>query len=130
VNIGETACVCVEADKPWNDSGIDVAANESYNLVVPQSERWIDWHIPYSADGYTSTPLIRPWESLRRVPDQNWFKLIGTLGKSTKPPVIVGSQLIGFSPAFAGRLYFFANDLLWMYWNNKGAIALGVTRIE
>lgn len=32
----------------------------------------------------TGTPcgiLIRPWESVRRVPQANWFQLIGTIGR-------------------------------------------------
>ena len=128
MTIEETACVCVEADKVWNDSGIDVLPNETYNFVVPQSESWIDYDIPCSADGYASTPLIKMWESFRRVPDENWFKLIGTIGRSVKPPIVIGSQLTGFSPPFPGRLYFFANDLLLMYWNNKGSINVRVTR--
>ena len=128
MTIEETACVCVEADKVWNDSGIDVLPNETYNFVVPQSESWIDYDIPCSADGYASTPLIKMWESFRRVPDENWFKLIGTIGRSVKPPIVIGSQLTGFSPSFPGRLYFFANDLLWMYCNNKGSINVRVTR--
>jgi len=130
MTIGETACVCVEADKLWNDSGIEVGPGQSYNFVVPKSESWIDYDIPCSADGYTSTPLIKMWESLRRVPDQNWFKLIGTVGRSVKPPIVIGSHLMGFSPHFPGRLYFFANDLLWMYWNNKGTIHVRVTRTK
>jgi len=130
MTIEETACVCVEADKVWNDSGIDVLPNETYNFVVPQSESWIDYDIPRSADGYASTPLIKMWESFRRVPDESWFKLIGTIGRSVKPPIVIGSQLTGFSPSFPGRLYCFANDLLWMYWNNKGSINVRVTRTK
>jgi hypothetical protein len=128
--IGETSCVCVEANKIWNDSGVDVRPTETYNFVVPQGETWIDWHIACSADGYVSTPILRLWESFRRVPDQNWFKLVGTIGRSVKPPIVIGSQLLAFSPLYPGRLYFFANDLLPMYWNNKGAIHLRVMRMS
>jgi hypothetical protein len=130
MTIGETACVCIEADKLWNDSGIDVAFDQSYNFVVPKSESWVDYDIPCSADGYVSTPLIKIWEPFRRVPDENWFKLIGTVGRCARPPIVIGSQLIGFAPSFPGRLYFFANDLLWMYWNNKGTVHVRVTRTK
>jgi hypothetical protein len=97
---------------------------------VPEHETWIDWDIPCSADGYPSTLLIRPWEWLRRVPNANWLQLIGTVGRSTRPPILIGSQLIDFVPPFPGRLYFFANDLAWMYWNNKGKIAVRLTRTK
>jgi len=130
MTVGETACVCVEADKPGNNSWIDLVTNEIYNFVVPQSETWIDWHNACSAEDYTSTPLIKVWESLRRVPDENWFMLIGTVGRSAKSPIVVGCQLMDLSLPFPVRLYFFANDLLWIYWNNKGAIHVRVTRTK
>jgi hypothetical protein len=128
MKIGETACVCVEAGNPWNDSRIDVVPDHTYNFVVPNGETWTDWHIPCSTDGYPSTPLIRIWEGLRRVANQNWFKLIATVGRSVEFPIVVGSQLLDFCPAFSGRLYFFANDLRWMYLNNNGAVNMRVTQ--
>jgi hypothetical protein len=128
MTIGETTYVAVEANKFWNDSGIHVMPGQTYNFIVPENEEWIDWYMPCSADGYRSTPLIRPWETLRRVPNANWLQLIGTIGRSKVPPILIGSKLMNFSPPFPGRLYFFANDLAWMYWNNKGTIAVRLTR--
>ncbi len=130
MEIGETAYISVQADKLWNNSGVHVSPGQIYNFVVPENEKWIDWCIPCGADGYPSTPLIRPWEGLRRVPNANWLQLIGTVGRSTRPPILIGSKLMDFSPPFPGRLYFFANDLAWMYWNNKGKIAVRVTRTK
>ena len=130
MNVGETTYISVQADKLWNDSGVHVIPGQTYDFVVPESEKWIDWHIPCGADGYPSTPLLRPWEELRRVPLANWFQLIGTVGRSTKPPILIGSRLFNFLPPFPGRLYFFANDLAWMYWNNKGNIAVRLTRTK
>jgi hypothetical protein len=128
ISVGQTAYICVYADRLWNDSGINVNWRETYNFTVPNGENWINWRKKCGADGYSSTFLIRPWESLRRIPEANWFSLIGAIGKSTRPSIAIGSQLIGFSPPYPGRLYFFANDLPWMYWNNKGVIAVRVTR--
>jgi hypothetical protein len=130
MNIGQTAYVCVYADRLWNDSGVDVASGQAYNFTVPNSEKWIDWRKKCGAGGYTSTFLLRPWESFRRVPEANWLQLIGTIGRSTEPPIAIGSQLIGFSPPYPGRLYFYANDLAWTCWNNKGVIAVRVTRTK
>ena len=107
MNIGQMAYVCVYADRLWNDSGVDVASGQAYNFTVPDSEKWIDWRTPCGADGYHSTPLLRPWEELRRVPDANEFQLIGTVGRSTKPPIVIGSRLFNFSPPLGslGRRY-------------------------
>jgi hypothetical protein len=130
IRVGQTAYVPVCAHKPWNDSGIDVVSGQVFSFNVPSGEEWIDWQKAYGADGYGSTYLIRPWEIFRRVPQAKWFQLIGTIGKSIKSPVIIGSKLVNFLPAFPGRLYLFANDVPWMYWNNRGMIALRVTRTK
>jgi len=73
---------------------------------------------------------MRPSEAFRRVPEAKWFQLIATIGRSAKARIVVGSSLTDFLPPFPGRLYFFANDLPWMYWNNKGMLAVRVTRIQ
>jgi hypothetical protein len=130
IHVGQTHHVCVYANRLWNDSGIDVLSGQIYTLTVPSCERWIDSRKICSADGYASSRLMRPWEFLRRAPEANWFQLVGTIGRSTKARIAVGSSLTDFLPPFPGRLYFFANDLPWMYWNNKGALALRVTRIQ
>jgi hypothetical protein len=131
IEVGQTAHVCVHADRLWNDSGIDVIWGQTYNFAVPNGEEWITGRRTVcGADGYQSNWIIRPWESLRRVPDANWLQPIGAIGRSVKPPIVIGLGLIGVTPFYPGRRYFFANDLRCMYWNNKGVIALRITRTE
>ena len=130
MTIGETRYVCVHANRPWNDSGIDVILGQIYNFTVPVGEMWTDSGKICGADGYRSDLLMRPWESFRRAPEAKWLQLIGTIGPSIKARVAVGASLTEFFPPFPGRLYFFANDLRWMYWNNKGMLAVRVTRIQ
>jgi hypothetical protein len=129
MKVGEQTYISVDAGRIWNDSRIDVAVGESYDFNVPNGEVWTDWTIPCDADGYVSTPSIRLWEPLRRVPSENWFKLIGVVGKSTDASIVIGSSLSNFSTTIPGRLFFFANDLWWMYWNNKGRIGVWVKRL-
>jgi|ERR1700730_724538 len=126
--VGQTAYVSVYANKLWNDSGIDMTLGQSYTFVVPENEIWVDAAKICGPNGYTSSYLMRPWEILRRAPEANWFQLIATIGRSVKPRIAVGSNLTDFLPPFTGRLYFFANDLPWMYWNNNGTLAVRVTR--
>ena len=130
MRVGHTTYVCVYANRPWNDSGIDVVSGQAFNFAVPSGEEWIDWQKACGADGYGSTCFVRPWELFRRVPQAKWFQLIGTIGKSIKSPVVIGSKLLNFLPPFPGRLYLFANDLPWMYWNNRGVIAVRITRTK
>jgi hypothetical protein len=130
IAIGQTAYAWVYADKLWNDSGIDVISGQSYTLAVPTSERWVDDWKSCGAEGYTSSSLMRPLEFFRRVREARWFQLVGTIGRSRKQAVVIGSKLTEFLPQFPGRLYFFANDVLWMYWNHKGAIAVRITRTK
>src|SRR4051812_10379488 len=130
MRIGQTAYVCVHANKLWNDSGVDVVSGQSFAFTVPGSERWTDWKTPCDADGYDSNQLMRPWETLRRVPGARWFKLICTIGRTIRSPIVVGSQLLDFLPPFPGRLYLFANDIPLMYWNNHGMIAVRITRLK
>jgi hypothetical protein len=130
MRVGQTAYVCVAADNLWNDSGINVVSGQAFTFSVPSGEQWIDWRTPCGADGYPSTRLIRFWEKFRRIPNANWMQLIATIGKSIERPIVVGSKLMNFLPPLAGRLYLFANDLHWMYWNNKGTMAVRITRTK
>jgi hypothetical protein len=130
MRLGQTAYVCVYAHKPWNDSGVDVVSGQFFSFSVPGGEEWSDRQRASGADGYASTYFIRPWERLRRVPKAKWLQLIGTIGKRIKSPVIIGSKLLNFLPPFPGRLYLFANDLPWMYWNNRGMIAVRIIRTK
>jgi hypothetical protein len=130
MRIGQTAYVPVYANKLWNDSGIDVVSGQVFNFAVPASEEWTDWRNRCNADGYTSTHLMRRLEIFRRVPKARWLQLIGTIGKSIRSPVVIGSQFLEFLPSSPGRLYLFANDVPWMYWNNRGMIAVRITRTK
>jgi hypothetical protein len=122
----QTWRISILASNPWNDTGIDLSAGGVYDFVA--TGEWKDASIPSDADGYVSTPIVKLFERFRRIPDARYFKLIGTIGKSTGASVEIGVKLTGFTPAKSDRLYCFANDVRWMYWNNRGAIELTVTK--
>ena len=128
--VGESTEFWVHAQVPWNDSGVDLVTGATYNFVVDGSQTWNDFSIVSSADGYRSRPGQRIWENLRRMPAANWFMLIGTIGKSMDCPFIIGSRLLHFTAAIPGRLYCFANDLRFMYWNNSGSIKVEIARTD
>jgi hypothetical protein len=73
---------------------------------------------------------MKPLERLRRIPEGKWLQLIAAIGKSIKPTFIIGRGLPNLLMLESGELHFFANDLSWMYWKNKGLIALRITRTK
>jgi len=126
---GQSKSFVVDSAKLWNRSGIALERGRVYDVNVEADQTWKDWYIPTDADGYTRETL-RPFEFLRRVPDQNWLKLIGTIGRDEKSPIIIGSAVTNFSPSKSGELLCFANDVGWMYWNNRGSLRVTVTRTK
>ena len=126
--IGQTIRLDISARSPWNDSGIDLISGGRYDFIVPGDQKWKDASIECDADGYRSRFPLKAFEPFRRVPDQNYFKLIGTIGRSSEEPIVIGSRLEDFSAWKSGRLYCFANDVRIMYWNNSGSIGLNLTR--
>jgi hypothetical protein len=130
LELGHTAYVEVCAKRAWNDSGIDVVAGQSYSFSVPGSEMWQDWWQRCRADGYSDRNFLKPLRRFRRAPAGKWMQLVGTIGRQRRFSILIGSHLIDFFPPFPGRLYFFANDLPWMGWQNRGMIALRITRTK
>jgi hypothetical protein len=128
LEIGKTVRTTIKADEPWNDSQIDLVKNGQCDFLVPGVQTWKDASIPADADGYPTPIHLKIFEPVRRIPKENFFKLIGTIGRSLANPVIIGRTLSSFSAPIDGRLYCFANDVRDMYWNNCGLIELNVTR--
>ena len=128
MNLGDAVTVVVDANDPWNRTGIHLNAGQIYSFRVPERDRWKDAQAECSADGYFRWYLA-PFHWFRRVPRANWFALIGIVAHRTADPIIIGSCLSAFKPAHSGELMCFANDIRWMYWNNSGVIKLTVRRI-
>jgi hypothetical protein len=126
LNTGETKTITVSArDKKAGDHILDVAPGEWYSFKVPDGERWKDWYIDTDAEGYPRKPFF-PEPRLQGV---NYFCLCGLIEGGDKVSLFkIGKELPAYEIAMEGRLYYFANDYHYAYWNNKGAIQLEVTR--
>jgi hypothetical protein len=128
--VGESARACVCARSKWNDTGIHLVPGGLYRFAVDEGNVWDDMTKRASADGYDSpTSLHRLSELLRRAPQARWFALIGALDRRPSTQFVIGS-LSTLPAAAAGELTCFANDLPFMYWNNRGGIILTVTRLS
>jgi hypothetical protein len=40
MRVGQTAYVCVHANRLWNDSGVDVVSGQAFSFAVPAAEKW------------------------------------------------------------------------------------------
>ncbi|MDT4941029.1 MAG: hypothetical protein QOJ34_1118 [Pseudonocardiales bacterium] len=109
----------------WNHSGVLLARGGRYRLTADGT--WHDAGIAAGPDGYPSpTVLLRATEWLRRSRRSPWFALIGTIDR--RQGFLVGRKTTVVAPA-SGELVCYANDAWLMYFNNRGAVALTVTRV-
>jgi len=129
LEVGERVMVSVAARKPWNDTELRVEAGQHYEFQATGS--WVDMWSTSDAGGY-ATPLwnlgMRLGERFRRVPDAPWFALIGMVRDGSRfEAFVIGAASQVLMP-MSGRLACFANDVPGFYWNNRGALRLGIRR--
>ena len=126
MKVGEAVTVPIQARTRWNRTGLILESGAEYHFEA--SGVWYDWGYRCSADGY-STPswLHGLFERFRRAPEERWFALIGTVERRRRMRFRIGRHAT-LRPEHSGELCCFANDLVWMYWNNRGEVTLRVTR--
>jgi len=128
LHLGDTATVEIHAKLKWNSTKIFVLAGSRYVLETKGS--WTDWHETHDANGYPSPNLLlKSSELLRRFPGANWFALICAVHSDKKLLFLIGTDRTMTMPR-DGRLTCFANDVEFMYGNNKGSVKLTVTRVD
>ncbi len=112
----------VKARCRWNDTRLDVV--EGQTIKFETSGRWKDWTIECDADGYERS-YLKPFARWRRAPGAPWFALIGAIGRNLSHTFVIGQRNSLAMPA-TGRLFVFANDVPWAYFNNSGLIDLSI----
>ena len=128
MNLHETCQATVRARVQWNRTGIVLTAGETYQFAATGC--WVDFFIPYGpAGGPSKFAYLRRFERRRRVPEANWFTLIGGVDAQKDTAFVIGSRC-SHSPRVDGELTCFANDVPGFYWNNFGAIQLAVKRVK
>lgn len=103
----------------------EIQKGETYRLQA--SGTWKDWNTETTADGYVKA-ILKPFEPLRRAPDQKWFCLIGAFDQDDASAFRIGVG-IQWEATRSGKLWCFANDAKFMYWNNSGAITVTGTLV-
>lgn len=119
---GESTSVQILASKKWNDTGLEVAAGETYDFTAAGT--WTDLVFTHNADGGTNW-YMNLFNNKKRSTAHLWFALMGSIDQSI--PFLIGtSSTIRFTSS--GTLYCFANDANGFYWNNCGKLTLTITR--
>lgn len=122
--------VTIKAQHRWNNTFYQISAGKKYRFQATGT--WIDLSTPASATGYEDLQL-KPFEWMRRFPQAKWFSLIGSIEKNKNTFFDIGRLIEEngiFTATTSGNLECFANDVWFMYWNNKGAIELKVMELE
>ena len=125
LTVGEQEKFIIDSKLKWNSTGLSVFAREEYYFEA--NGTWKDAGIECTADGYNYWALTLA-TIFRRSFNNKWFALIGTVDKSGRKYLIGQKNTIKFCKA--GTLYFYTNDIIFMYWNNHGAIELTIKRIS
>ena len=133
--------IVIRARCKWNDTGIDLVGGDQYRVTA--SGMWFDARYEIDAAGYrsdspivprASRPLFKLAERWRRMPSADWFSLVGAVNRDGARLIDLGSALSlnagEFTAPATGRLFCFANDLPFMYWNNKGQVLIKINRVS
>ncbi len=137
-NIGDTYTFPVYAEDPYNWSGVALKEGHKYRFDIPGEQKWDDGGISCGCEGWQSEELplykesvVKHFEQERRVPEANWFELIGSLGDEDDHLFRIGSGGTAneYSAEQDAELYLFANDLKKKYGNNKGNLSVSITRV-
>jgi len=117
------------ACRRWNETPFRVVEGHRYRFSA--TGEWKDWRTPSGATGYLDDRLKR-FEPLRRLPEARWFSLVGAVNRDRLTLFDIGHLIAEQQPWTApetGTLYCFANDVWFMYWNNRGTVELSMEEI-
>ncbi|RYG98128.1 hypothetical protein EON65_51840 [archaeon] len=118
----ESVGCSVDSQLMWNACPLKVTSGQQVRITVEEGQKWNDWYIETTADGYANTFHVSI-----RFANANLFALICCVSTSDSNQAVdnscmsIGSN--GVMPvAKEGKVACFANDNESMYWNNKGSI--------
>jgi hypothetical protein len=115
----------VSSEIKWNDTEIDLIEGHCYKCTT--DGLWKDWFIECSADGYSNFLLdIINWT--KRNPKSKWFQLIGVISTDLNYTIALGTNY-PFTAKKSGRLWVYANDADFAYFNNHGEIDLIIKEV-
>ena len=128
---GESACACVLASLHWNHTCIRLESGGEY-VITAKGTWWDASHEHGPHGGPSDTRILKMTERFRRLPHQDWFKLICALDwqKKTAFPYDTFDAEHPYKAPADGELTCFANDVWLFYFNNTGVVQITVERIR
>lgn len=139
LKVGKTHTCRVYAGPKFNWSGVTLRPGEKYSFSVPSDAIWQDKGMKCGPKGWETEELpmykemfVREYEQYRRMPDANWFALIGAEGDEDKNLFLIGDCTIEYTVTATAEfdLYLFANDVPSKYDNNLGSFLVTIKRIH
>jgi len=133
--VGQTHQCEVLAKSKFNWSGVGLLKGATYTFSVAEGDTWKDASIDCGPGGWKSEDL--PWykegvikfaERFRRLPDANWFALIGALGDEDNELFLIEDGKTPYTAPRTADLYLFANDMPSKYGNNMGSLIVTIKR--
>jgi hypothetical protein len=120
--------VKVLGSQKWNDTKIDLIQNCEYKYQT--TGIWVDWFIPCGANGYPKVLnafMDAIAGSVKRRQSARWFQLVGVIkgNQEIEHEIELGKKGT-FTALKGGRLWVFANDADFAYWNNFGCLELDI----
>ena len=124
---------------PLTAAPVMIKAGQRYRIRVEEiaiakpikNAPWKDNAHPADADGQRDqeslTQLLSPFA--RRDADENWFKVIASIGPDAAELIPIGKERI-FIAKNSGRLYVFVNDVYGCYCNNQGTAKIFVEELD
>ncbi len=137
--VNESVPLRCHSNLMMNHTKVLLVPGQAYVFDVDMTQRWQDAQIECGPDGWTRDTVqlgVREWfirwkEDDRRLPDANWFELLGSIGAGRPFRVLQHTdEASAFEPAEIGELFVFVNDLESRYDNNAGSAVLTVRRVR
>jgi hypothetical protein len=137
--VGDKARFEVRSREKFCWSGVRLERGAGYAFHIAPHQKWRDASIVCGPDGWKTEDLpwfkeivVRHVEDKRRVPEANWFELIGSVNEDGNELFRIGkggSDHV-YTPKRTGDLFCFANDLPSKYGNNRGAMHVVIERVS
>ena len=126
--------ITIDAKNKWNRTGIILKPGSTYLFEVSDINDWRDAGLSADPEKGVFNPSFFQdlFKFLIRDKGENWFVLIGSIGKNKKTFFKIGGGGKCTIPSHfkEGELLCFANDAYSFYCNNHGSLKLHVTCLD